>query len=200
MTQCRVLCAIRFGFRVALVTGSLQTPPQGRRPNKAGIQRRRCSSGILLPTFTTTTSRPCAPSLPLHLFDPLCCYVTYSPRPDSPIEGTSTFKSGPPFSNQLKNSEPLFPRTCIFCKIFAGDPEIATDQKIVLHTLPRTGWARGFDGHVSADVILCCRMLLAAIYMLQRRTSVVSDRGPGQPGQGRAQLLVSGRFRLSRLS
>eukprot|EP01048_Picozoa_sp_COSAG05_P034562 COSAG05_NODE_14513_length_394_cov_164.359322_1_plen_58_part_10 len=36
------------------------------------------------------------------------------------------------FFESLENPAPLLPRTCMFCKIFSDDQEMATNQKIGL--------------------------------------------------------------------
>ena len=59
--------------------------------------------------------------------------------------GTSERQGGViTISESAENSKPLLTRICMCCKIFSDDPEIATNQKIGLHNLPRTEWG-GFS-------------------------------------------------------
>ena len=44
------------------------------------------------------------------------------------------------FFESAENSAPLLPRTCMFCKIFSDDQEMATNQKIGLCDYLRTEW------------------------------------------------------------
>ena len=44
------------------------------------------------------------------------------------------------FFESAENSAPLLPRTCMLCKIFSDDQEMATNQKIGLCDYLRTEW------------------------------------------------------------